>query len=40
VAIAVLGGTAAPLASIQDFQFVLPATVVGELRYGPAELSP
>jgi tRNA(fMet)-specific endonuclease VapC len=34
VAIAVLGGRAETLASIQDFQFVLPATVVGELRYG------
>jgi tRNA(fMet)-specific endonuclease VapC len=34
VAIAVLGGRAGTLASSQDFQFALPATVVGELRYG------
>jgi predicted nucleic acid-binding protein len=34
LAIAVLGGRAETLASIQEFQFVLPATVVGELRHG------
>jgi tRNA(fMet)-specific endonuclease VapC len=34
----VLGGRAAPLASIQDFQFLLPTTHVGELSVRGAEL--
>jgi hypothetical protein len=33
VAIAVLGGRAESLASMQDFRCVVPATIVGEHRY-------